>query len=338
MHAIPGRHLCSAGITTRCAQPTARCAPHFRALAEWLAETPAARVAQKRREADLLFHRVGITFAVYGDDAGAERLIPFDIVPRVIPQAEWERLARGLRQRVTALNRFLHDIYHDQEILKAGMIPAEQVLTQRRLPAGDARGGRARRRLRARRRHRPGAARGRRVLRARGQPAHALGRLVHAREPQDDDAALPRAFRAPAASSRSTTTPTCCWRRCARGAAARRATTRWWCVLTPGPVQQRLLRARLPRAADGRRAGRGRGPVRPGRPRLHAHHHRPAARRRDLPAHRRRLPRSARVPAGLDAGRAGPARRPTAPAASRSPTPSAPASPTTSRSIRTCPR
>ncbi len=102
---------------------------HFRALSEWLAETPAERVAEKRREADLLFHRVGITFAVYGDDAGAERLIPFDTIPRVIPKAEWDGLERGLRQRVTALNRFLHDIYHGQEILKAGVIPAEQVLT-----------------------------------------------------------------------------------------------------------------------------------------------------------------------------------------------------------------
>ncbi|OGA00778.1 MAG: hypothetical protein A2Z64_06310 [Betaproteobacteria bacterium RIFCSPLOWO2_02_67_12] len=101
--------------------------PHFRPLAEWLAETPPARVAEKRREADLLFHRVGITFAVYGDKQGDERLIPFDIVPRVIPKAEWDALERGLKQRVTALNRFLHDIYHGQAILKAGIIPEEQV-------------------------------------------------------------------------------------------------------------------------------------------------------------------------------------------------------------------
>jgi len=101
---------------------------HYRALAQWLAEMPSERLLEKRREADLLFHRVGITFAVYGDAQGAERLIPFDTIPRIIPHAEWELLVRGLIQRVTALNRFLHDIYHGQEILKAGVIPAEQVL------------------------------------------------------------------------------------------------------------------------------------------------------------------------------------------------------------------
>ena len=108
-------------------EPNGEVRAHFKPLADWLAETPAARVAEKRREADLLFHRVGITFAVYGDKQGDERLIPFDIVPRVIPRNEWEALERGLKQRVAALNRFLHDIYHDQEILKAGRIPAEQV-------------------------------------------------------------------------------------------------------------------------------------------------------------------------------------------------------------------
>jgi uncharacterized circularly permuted ATP-grasp superfamily protein len=101
---------------------------HYAAFAEWLAETPPERIAQNRQAADLLFHRVGITFAVYGEASGTERLIPFDIVPHVIPGAEWERLARGLRQRVGALNRFLHDIYHRQEILEAKKIPAEQVL------------------------------------------------------------------------------------------------------------------------------------------------------------------------------------------------------------------
>jgi uncharacterized circularly permuted ATP-grasp superfamily protein len=80
----------------------------------------------------MIFRRVGITFAVYGakdeDGSGTERLIPFDLIPRVIPGAEWKRMEEGLRQRVTALNRFIHDVYHGQEILKAGVVPAEQVL------------------------------------------------------------------------------------------------------------------------------------------------------------------------------------------------------------------
>ena len=101
---------------------------HYQALSRWLAQLPPDRLQEKRREADLLFHRVGITFAVYGDEDGNERLIPFDTIPRIISRAEWELLERGLRQRVTALNRFLHDIYHSQEILRAGVIPAEQVL------------------------------------------------------------------------------------------------------------------------------------------------------------------------------------------------------------------
>jgi uncharacterized circularly permuted ATP-grasp superfamily protein len=101
--------------------------PHYAAFAEWLRDTPPERIAQNRHAADLLFHRVGITFAVYGEASGAERLIPFDIVPHVIPGADWDMLSRGLTQRVTALNRFLHDVYHDQEILQAGKIPYEQV-------------------------------------------------------------------------------------------------------------------------------------------------------------------------------------------------------------------
>jgi uncharacterized circularly permuted ATP-grasp superfamily protein len=102
---------------------------HYAALERWLRTMPPAVAEKKRREADLLFHRVGITFAVYGDEEGAERLIPFDTIPRIIPIAEWTLLERGLRQRVAALNRFLRDIYHGQDILRAGVIPAEHVLT-----------------------------------------------------------------------------------------------------------------------------------------------------------------------------------------------------------------
>ncbi len=101
---------------------------HYLRYAEWLGSQLPGRLTQKRAEADALFHRVGITFAVYGQEEGAERLIPFDIVPRVLPFGEWIRLEGGLKQRVRALNAFIHDIYHDQQILKAGVIPAEQVL------------------------------------------------------------------------------------------------------------------------------------------------------------------------------------------------------------------
>ena len=101
----------------------------YKNFANWLESTSPEVIARKRREADLAFHRVGITFAVYGEDnSGAERLIPFDIVPRIIGAHEWRKIEAGLRQRVKALNAFLHDVYHDQNIIKAGRIPAQQIL------------------------------------------------------------------------------------------------------------------------------------------------------------------------------------------------------------------
>ena len=102
--------------------------PHYREFARWLADTPAELLAQRRREADLLFHRAGITFTLYGDEQGTERLIPFDTIPRSIPASEWRMVERGCIQRVKALNMFLADLYHEQRIIKAGIIPAEQVL------------------------------------------------------------------------------------------------------------------------------------------------------------------------------------------------------------------
>jgi uncharacterized circularly permuted ATP-grasp superfamily protein len=101
---------------------------HYKAFAQWLNSQGEDVLKGKREEADLMFRRVGITFAVYGDSGGTERTIPFDIVPRIFTANEWQKLERGLTQRVTALNMFLHDVYHEQHILKAGLIPAEQVL------------------------------------------------------------------------------------------------------------------------------------------------------------------------------------------------------------------
>ncbi|MCC7199238.1 MAG: circularly permuted type 2 ATP-grasp protein [Gammaproteobacteria bacterium] len=108
--------------------PEGRVRPHYAGFQRWLRETPPERIAQKRSEADSLFHRVGITFAVYGEESGTERLIPFDVVPRIITGTEWRALAAGLTQRVRALNAFTADIYHEQRILAAGRVPAEPVL------------------------------------------------------------------------------------------------------------------------------------------------------------------------------------------------------------------
>jgi uncharacterized circularly permuted ATP-grasp superfamily protein len=105
---------------------------HYRGYDRWLAQQPSDVMLSRREEAEMIFRRVGITFAVYGakdeDGHGNERLIPFDLIPRVIPAHEWAEMEKGLAQRVAALNRFIHDVYHDQEIIKAGHVPAEQIL------------------------------------------------------------------------------------------------------------------------------------------------------------------------------------------------------------------
>jgi uncharacterized circularly permuted ATP-grasp superfamily protein len=96
--------------------------------ANWLRDVPVEQLESKRKEAELLFRRVGITFNVYGENAGTERLIPFDVIPRLLAAKEWDVLSKGSIQRVRALNMFLHDIYHDREIIKAGFV-SENILT-----------------------------------------------------------------------------------------------------------------------------------------------------------------------------------------------------------------
>ncbi len=102
---------------------------HYAAYQEWLAGISGSSMEAKRAEADLIFRRLGITFSVYGEEGGTERLIPSDVVPRIIAAEEWAQLEKGLAQRVRAINRFLHDIYHGQDILKAGKIPPEQIFS-----------------------------------------------------------------------------------------------------------------------------------------------------------------------------------------------------------------
>ena len=104
---------------------------HYKRYDQWLARQTGEVMRSRREEAEMIFRRVGITFAVYGakdeDGSGTERLIPFDLLPRIIPAHEWESMEKGLVQRVTALNRFIYDVYHDQDIVKAGIVPIEQI-------------------------------------------------------------------------------------------------------------------------------------------------------------------------------------------------------------------
>ncbi len=97
--------------------------PGYADYCDWYNQQDAGILRRKSSEAEQFFRKTGITFNVYGDDAGEERLIPFDMVPRVITAAEWRKLSRGIEQRVRALNAFLHDIYHRQEIVRAGRVP-----------------------------------------------------------------------------------------------------------------------------------------------------------------------------------------------------------------------
>ncbi|RFU11765.1 circularly permuted type 2 ATP-grasp protein [Rhodobacteraceae bacterium W635] len=95
----------------------------YRRFNAWFEDENPRDLLAKQREAEDLFRLAGITFNVYGRAEAEERLIPFDIIPRIIANAEWQRLSRGIEQRVRAINAFLHDIYHRQEIVKAGRLP-----------------------------------------------------------------------------------------------------------------------------------------------------------------------------------------------------------------------
>ena len=110
-------------------EATGKPRPHYRRFQELFQAMSAREFEQKRQSVDLAFLRQGVTFNVYGDSAGTEKIFPFDLVPRIIPSSEWEALERGLIQRITALNLFLHDVYHEQKIVRDGLIPPFYVLS-----------------------------------------------------------------------------------------------------------------------------------------------------------------------------------------------------------------
>ena len=97
--------------------------PAYTYIAKWLDETGFELLGQRSEDAEALFRRIGITFAVYGEGGDPERLIPFDLVPRVFSASEWRRMSRGIEQRARALNAFLYDVYHRGEIIRAGIVP-----------------------------------------------------------------------------------------------------------------------------------------------------------------------------------------------------------------------
>lgn len=99
----------------------------WQSVADWLNATDLESLRQKKAEAEALFRRIGITFAVYGEGGDPERLIPFDLIPRVFSAGEWARIEAGVKQRARALNLFIHDVYNAGEIFKAGIVPREAV-------------------------------------------------------------------------------------------------------------------------------------------------------------------------------------------------------------------
>jgi hypothetical protein len=157
---------------------------HYRAFLEQFESLSPAEFEQKRHAVDLSFLRQGVTFNVYGDSQGTERIFPFDLVPRIIPAAEWEHIEAGLVQRITALNLFLHDIYHQQRILKDGVIPPFYVLSGRHFRREFVN-------LHPHLRHRSDPRRGRPLHGARGQRALSVGRELCFGKPARDEACLP---------------------------------------------------------------------------------------------------------------------------------------------------
>ncbi|HEX2854884.1 MAG TPA: circularly permuted type 2 ATP-grasp protein [Opitutaceae bacterium] len=125
---ILSTHYDSGGFFDEMFVPGAEVRPHYRRLAERLGSMPENDFNQRRAAVDLAFLRQGVTFTVYNDSEGTERIFPFDLIPRIIPNAEWRKLEAGLIQRLTALNLFLDDIYHDQKILKDKIVPTNLIL------------------------------------------------------------------------------------------------------------------------------------------------------------------------------------------------------------------
>ena len=130
---IDWRKYQAEGLFDELVLPNGRPRPGAARLLAALAKLSAEEVRERKTAAELAIRAMGITFTVYDDGANIDREWPFDIVPRLILKAEWDRIARGLAQRVRALNAFIDDVYHRRRALRDGVVPADYVLGTRRL-------------------------------------------------------------------------------------------------------------------------------------------------------------------------------------------------------------
>jgi uncharacterized circularly permuted ATP-grasp superfamily protein len=157
--------------------------PHYTQLFNLLNEISPAQFEPRRQVADMDFLRRGITFTVYSSDEGVEKIFPFDLIPRVVPLSEWRRIETGLQQRIHALNLFLHDIYHGQQILRDGVVPIDMVLGSPNFRWEMVGLDPTARYLHSHCRNRPDPRPRRLLPRPRRQPAHPLRRQLHAPQP-----------------------------------------------------------------------------------------------------------------------------------------------------------
>ena len=181
-----------------------------RALSQFIDTLPDGELLRRQQSAERALLHMGITFNVYGDSAGTERIFPFDLVPRIVAAAEWSCIERGLKQRIRALNLFIDDIYHEQQIVKDGVVPAEILRTATSFREACVGLESAARHLVPHHRHRSRARPRRPDLRPRGQPALPVRRVVRPPEPPHHQADVPAAVRGVSGSGRSTTTRAVC--------------------------------------------------------------------------------------------------------------------------------
>ena len=285
--------------------PDGTVAPYAAELVAALDRLGPDGLTEAGRRRDAIFLRQGITFELTGEDGPRDRPLTMDLGPRIIPAADWRVIKRGLAQRIRALNAFVDDAYHSREIVRAGLVPWELVVSRAhftravhgiRPPGGVYT-------------HVAGCDLVRdgdgtwKVLEDNVRVPSGISYVLENRVAMTR--LLPELFAPLPRPRRSTTTRSSCSPPCARSrrAPTRRRPSSCW---TPGPVQLGVLRARVPRAPDGRRARGGGRPRRARRRPLHAHDGRPGARPRGVPAPGRRLRRPARVPSRLRARRARP--------------------------------